>query len=82
MSLREKVAQLVLDDISSSCDINPTEALRVSDIAIATMLAELETPSDEMVETCCFAYQWRPGDNHQRMAAAIQAIAAHMKGKT
>jgi len=95
MSLREKVARAICSTLSSSGpddmvitpDSQPdavpywTEFTDYADAALAAMLAELETPSEELVRIALKA----AGDNvytpHYTMAAALQAIATHIRGK-
>ena len=55
--------------------------LAQADAAISAILAELETPSVEMVEACCDAFDANDPSiaSFAGVKAAIQAIAAHFK---
>jgi len=101
MSLREKVARaLYYGRTDLKADSNYPNTMKrayyqsQADRAIAAMLAELETPSEELVHIALAA--WREhlrfhttGDengepvfkstSHEAMTASLQAVAAHLK---
>lgn len=54
----------------------------IADAAIAALLAELDTPSEGMVNAAIKAAEDADGTFNDGITAAIQAIAAHLKGRT